>query len=112
MSDSEGYPIYACPVQTGCYCDGRASSLNPWKWSGLVDTVFCVCPVSRNDLFAHSVTQFHRVGLCTKILYYRPAHATQEELSVYGVQTRDHFEKWESHRFVTWYARVKLESRR
>ena len=104
--------IHRCPIKLGCICDPASQTSAPkWDWS-FVDTVFCICLQDRDDRLQHSAEQFHRYGLCTKVLYYRPTKPTDDDLKKHKVKARAKFGSWESHRFVAWYARTQLNSQR
>lgn len=97
--------FHKCPVKPGCICDSATvNKTNLWDWS-FVDTIFCICLKERDDRLASSADQFHRFGLCTRVMYYRPDRPTDQQVRENKVRQRGAFGCWESHRFLAWYAR-------
>jgi hypothetical protein len=124
MSDLTAHDktIHGCPVLAGCpYCDpdnatpenkAVAARIGPWKWGALADTFFTISLKERDDRMKHSSMQFHRVGLCTRMLFFRPNRPDLGLVKRLGIQHRAKFGLWESHRFVSWYAKTVLASSR
>lgn len=57
-------------VQCPCRSSGKIEL--EWKWSDVIDKAYCICLQERNDRFEASHKQFHSVGLCKYVTYYRP----------------------------------------
>jgi hypothetical protein len=84
----------------------RVKGSSVWDWS-LVDAVICICLRERDDRLAESAEQFHRVGLCRHVIYYRPLRPSKDEIKRLGVLKGGAYGCWESHRFATRTAREK-----
>lgn len=98
-------------VRSGCGC--RQAD---WDWSW-VDQVYCINLRERPDRFLESEAEFHRVGLCQHVLYYRPDRPTDAEWQAYqcgliasGRQdpvmtvTKGAFGCWQSHKAIAEHA--------
>lgn len=96
----------------GCDCSEQLK----WDWSWL-DRIYCINLRSRPDRLLESQSEFHRVGLCKRILYYRPERPTDEEWQTYqcsliarGKQdsvmtvTKGAYGCWRSHQAVMEHA--------
>jgi hypothetical protein len=70
-----------------------------FDWSFL-DGIYCISLQSRDDRAASAAAQFHRLGLCRRVVFYRPLkHPTK---TVTGI--------WESHRAVAVHALAHEQS--
>ena len=88
----EGEPVFhGCLPDPSCpYCngaDGQAGELLDWSF---VDAVYCISLRVRDDRMKTASAEFHKVGLCRQVVFYRP-----EKHPVKGL-----FGSWESHRLV------------
>jgi hypothetical protein len=66
-------PVYQpCPANPSCpYCNGSINrSGGALDWSFL-DAAYCVSLKSRDDRLAQAAAEFHKVGLCRKVTFYR-----------------------------------------
>jgi hypothetical protein len=91
---ADGAVLHPCPTDPNCrYCAGTAQDGVDWSF---VDGAFCISLKTRDDRATLVAQQFHKVGLCRKVLFYRP-----EKHPVKGT-----IGSWESHRAV---ARLALE---
>ncbi|HVO83549.1 MAG TPA: hypothetical protein VMU60_03890 [Syntrophobacteria bacterium] len=89
--------FHSCPVDPACpYCNGLMDSDNAeaFDWSFL-DGAYCISLKIREDRAASAATQFHRVGLCRHVLFYRPIKHPKS--AKHGI--------WDSHRAVGEHAR-------
>jgi GR25 family glycosyltransferase involved in LPS biosynthesis len=61
-----------CPADPSCpYCDGSISPTGgSLDWSFL-DAVYCVSLKTRDDRLAEAAAEFHKVGLCQRVTFYR-----------------------------------------
>jgi hypothetical protein len=86
---------HPCPRDPACpYCGGRAGGpAAPLDWSFL-DGVYCISLRTRDDRMRAAAAQFHRVGLCRQVVFYRPER--HPEKGIIG--------SWESHRAVGMHA--------
>ncbi len=107
MGRLEGPPTGAallfqpCPRASSCrYCLAEeAPAQAGFDWSFL-DGIYCISLQSRDDRAARAVAQFHRLGLCRRVVFYRPLkHPTK---TVMGI--------WESHRAVAVHALAHEQS--
>jgi glycosyl transferase family 25 len=91
-------PVYhACPTDPSCpYCNGTIGDAEALDWSFL-DGVYCISLQSREDRMISVAAQFHKVGLCRQVLFYRPLR--HPERGIIG--------SWESHRAVAGHARQR-----
>lgn len=120
LEEMEKYSLHRCPIKTGCICDVVNSKNNnnnndnddgPYDWS-FIDTVFCICLKNRNDRLKHSIEQFHKYGLCTRVLYHRPDVPSEELVKTHNLKEKGRYGCWEAHRQVTWIAKHLFNSRR
>jgi hypothetical protein len=88
--------FHPCPVDPACpYCTGSVNveSAGAFDWSFL-DGVYCISLQSREDRAASAAAEFHRVGLCRHVLFYRPVQHPHSRCI--GI--------WDSHRAVGLHA--------
>jgi hypothetical protein len=80
-------PFHPCPIDADCpFCAGRAASPD-WSFAELV---VCISLREREDRLREAAAEFHRTGLCRRVLFYRPTrHPTSTRTGI-----------WESHRAV------------
>jgi len=82
-------PDPSCP-----YCNGSIGPAQALDWSFL-DGVYCISLKSREDRAIAVAAQFHKVGLCRQLQFYRPLR----------YPGRGYIGSWESHRAVAEHAR-------
>ena len=73
-SNQGASPFHACPVSPTCpYClsPELPTSID---WSP-IEAAYCISLREREDRARAAEAQFHRVGLCRKVVFYRPAIA-------------------------------------
>jgi len=84
--------FHPCAADAACpYCTGSidVESDVAFDWSFL-DGVYCISLQSREDRTASAAAEFHRVGLCRHVLFYRPIkHSKSAKRGI-----------WDSHRAV------------
>ena len=89
--------FHPCPPDPSCpYCNGSIAPAEALDWSFL-DGVYCISLKSRDDRAVAVAAQFHKVGLCRQVLFYRPLR----------FPGRGYIGSWESHRAVADHARLK-----
>jgi GR25 family glycosyltransferase involved in LPS biosynthesis len=61
-----------CPTDPACpYCNGSIDQTGgALDWSFL-DAVYCISLKSRDDRMAEAAAEFHKVGLCRRVTFYR-----------------------------------------
>jgi GR25 family glycosyltransferase involved in LPS biosynthesis len=59
-----------------------------WDWSW-IDQVYCINLRERVDRYLESQCEFHRVGLCNRVLYYRPEKPSDEEWQAHVQYLKD-----------------------
>jgi GR25 family glycosyltransferase involved in LPS biosynthesis len=67
-------PAYhPCPADPSCpYCNGSISrAKGALDWSFL-DAAYCISLKTREDRAAQAAGEFHKVGLCQRVTFYRP----------------------------------------
>ena len=75
--DPAGFPDEAawhpCPADPACpHCSGAApGTAAALDWSFL-DAAYCISLKIRDDRAAQAAAEFHKVGLCQRVLFYRP----------------------------------------
>lgn len=106
--DADG--LHACPVKAGCICDGNSNLSPTYDW-GFADTVMCICLRDRNDRMEMAAEQFHRVGLCTRAVFYRPDRPSKALLEANNIACGGIYGCWESHRAVAILARDRFSSK-
>ena len=91
-ADGRDLPLFhPCPPDPACPHCGTAATPRADRpdWS-FVDGAYCISLRSRPDRAASAAAEFHRVGLCRKVVFYRPAkHPTRPKIGI-----------WEAHRRV------------
>jgi GR25 family glycosyltransferase involved in LPS biosynthesis len=89
--------FHPCPPDPSCpYCNGSIDPAQALDWSFL-DGVYCISLKSREDRATAVAAQFHAVGLCRQLLFYRPLR----------YPGRGYIGSWESHRAVAEHARAQ-----
>jgi GR25 family glycosyltransferase involved in LPS biosynthesis len=89
--------FHACPSDPSCpYCNGSIDPAQALDWSFL-DGVYCISLKSREDRAIAVAAQFHKAGLCQRVLFYRPLR----------YPGRGYIGSWESHRAVAEHARQR-----
>jgi GR25 family glycosyltransferase involved in LPS biosynthesis len=66
-------PVYqACPADPSCpHCNGSIHQTSgALDWSFL-DAAYCISLKTREDRFAQAAEEFHKVGLCRRVTFYR-----------------------------------------
>lgn len=80
-----------------CYndkeCNTCRTGKSPYEWSSLAEKAYCICLADRKDRLHESMQQFHNVGLCSNLVYYRPQKDTSTHVARPGTRGC-----WESHR--------------
>lgn len=80
--------FHPCPPDPDCpYCNGTVSEKEALDWSFL-DGAYCISLKSREDRAQNVAKEFHKIGLCRKVMFYRPV-----KHPVKGI-----IGSWESHR--------------
>lgn len=83
---------HPCPPDPACpHCAGQAGGALDWSF---VDAAYCISLKTRDDRAAAAAAQFHKVGLCRRVVFYRP-----DRHPVKGI-----IGSWESHRAVGLHA--------
>ncbi len=87
--------LHPCPTRPDCrYCQGTVPPGEGLDWSFL-DAVYCISLKSRDDRMVNVSQEFHRVGLCRQVMFWRPVkHAVKGTIG-----------SWESHQTVAALAR-------
>lgn len=64
---------HSCPIDPSCpYCNGSIEQTGgALDWSFL-DAAYCISLKARDDRVAQAAAEFHRVGLCQRVTFYRP----------------------------------------
>jgi GR25 family glycosyltransferase involved in LPS biosynthesis len=89
--------FHPCPPDPSCpYCNGSIAPAQALDWSFL-DGVYCISLKSREDRTTAVAAQFHAVGLCRQLLFYRPLR----------FPGRGYIGSWGSHRAVAEHARAQ-----
>jgi hypothetical protein len=74
-------------------CAGTTRRGVVFDWS-FVDAIYCISLLERPDRLKRVVAEFHRVGLCRHVIFYRPRRHPRDP--IIGI--------WESHRAVARHA--------
>lgn len=94
--------FHRVPKSNTCsYCKG--SSKRP-TWDTIAPFIFCISLKDEKDRVIRSSAQFHALGMCSYVSYYRPARPTMEEFQGSGVSTPGSFGCQRSHKFLSKYA--------
>lgn len=66
-------PVYhPCPPDPSCpHCNGSTQTGEALDWSFL-DAAYCISLKTRDDRVAEAAAEFHKVGLCRRVTFYRP----------------------------------------
>ena len=89
-SNTAGF--HPCAPDAECpYCNGsiKDGSDVDFDWS-FIDAAYCISLKTREDRTASATAQFHQVGLCRHVLFYRPQKHPSSPIT--GI--------WDSHRAV------------
>lgn len=80
--------FHPCPVDPTCpHCGDAPSTRYDWSF---VEAAYCISLRSRPDRLAEAAAEFHRLGLCRHVIFYRPTkHPSMPKVGI-----------WESHRAV------------
>jgi hypothetical protein len=80
--------FHPCPPDPGCpHCGAGAPARFDWSF---LDAAYCISLKSRPDRAARAAAELHRLGLCRKAVFHRPAkHPTRPKVGI-----------WEAHRAV------------
>lgn len=91
--------LHRCPrSQTCTYCQ---TDTYDTAWAGLSRDVYCICLESRDDRLVRSAQQFHKVGLCRLVVYYRGRKPSAEGVHrLYGVAKVGWMGCYSSHQAV------------
>jgi len=96
-NDADTPVFHPCPPDPSCpYCNGSIPAGQALDWSFL-DGAYCISLKSREDRATNVAAEFHRVGLCQHVMFYRPV-----KHPVKGI-----IGSWESHRAVCEDARQR-----
>ena len=89
--------FHPCPPDPSCpYCNGSIDPAQALDWSFL-GGAYCISLKNREDRAVKVAAQFHKAGLCRRVLFYRPLR----------YPGRGYIGSWESHRAVAEHARVR-----
>jgi GR25 family glycosyltransferase involved in LPS biosynthesis len=87
--------FHPCPPDPSCpYCNGSITPAQALDWTFL-DGAYCISLKSREDRAVKVAAEFHKVGLCRQVSFYRPLRHPG----------RGYIGSWESHRAVAEHAR-------
>jgi GR25 family glycosyltransferase involved in LPS biosynthesis len=66
-------PVYhSCPIDPSCpHCTGSIDQGAALDWSFL-DAAYCISLKTRDDRAAEAAAEFHKIGLCQRVTFYRP----------------------------------------
>ncbi|HEY2774090.1 MAG TPA: hypothetical protein VGK20_08565 [Candidatus Binatia bacterium] len=79
-----------CAIDPSCArCGNGTETRNSLDWS-FVDAVYCISLIERPDRLERASAELHRVGLCRRARFYRPARHPRDPIA--GI--------WESHRTI------------
>jgi hypothetical protein len=93
VSQAEFHP---CPPDPACRFCNRTAAGDDFDWS-FVRAAYCISLREREDRAAAAAAEFHRLGLCRHVLFYRPRRASGSVVAAI----------WDSHRTVLLHARRK-----
>jgi hypothetical protein len=97
--------FHSCPPKENCSCSNPKQG-NNWNWD-FVDSAVCISLIDRDERMKSAAEEFHKVGLCTKILFYRPARPDAEFVKINKIQNAGVYGCYESHRTVAQMALKK-----
>lgn len=83
------------PCHNDKQCTTCRTKKSLYDWSLLFEKAYCICLVDRDDRLHESMRQFHDVGLCSNMIYYRPQKDTSTHVARPGARGC-----WESHRQI------------
>jgi len=92
--------FHACPPRANCICSEEGSETDLSEAWSFADKIFCICLKDRNDRLVEASEQFHKHGLCKKIVFYRPSKPTDaemDELKPLGITCKGLYGVWRSH---------------
>lgn len=86
--------FHPCPTDATCVFCGERAGQSAFDWSFL-DAAYCISLRTRPDRAEEAARQFHRVGLCRFVTFYRPLKPQGSSI-IAGI--------WNSHRKVAAHA--------
>lgn len=110
----EPYRFHACPKREGCICSAEKQENELSEAWSFADKIFCICLSDRNDRLVEASEQFHKYGLCKKVLFYRPSKPTDDEmaeLKPLGIRCKGLYGVWRSHHELSMFSKkLKLKN--
>lgn len=90
-----------CPPDNTHSCSFclNPKSAHPWSWHRF-KLIACICLKERPDRFESSTVEFHRIGLCQHVQYYRPTKPDPKYVRSLGFQRVAAYGSWNSHREI------------
>ena len=94
------HPTPPAPDCPQCGAESRSTPLPRFDWS-FIDAAYCISLRDRPDRAAAAAAEFHRVGLCQRVTFFRPERPSGSvRIAI-----------WESHRRVAEHALRHSRSR-
>ena len=88
--------FHPCHKEVDCLAC-RSNEVRPWSH---FNQAYCICLTSRPDRYQHSSKEFHRLGLCVQMEYFRPIKPESEKVTQMGFDRVQAVASWQSHREV------------
>lgn len=115
----DNYRLQKCPVRNGCICDERvpphSHSIDlvamETLWKQAASMYLCICLQSRDDRLHEAANQFHRVGLCRLVQFFRPTRPDESYCQQHGIKARGFYGCWTSHSQCVDFARKHKATR-
>jgi len=86
------------PFDKHCiYCNKKSTLDLDYSF---IDIAYCINLKSRTDRYKKAVKEFHKVGLCQKVLFYRTTKPDPKKVKKKGFPNLGTYRCWESHRSV------------
>lgn len=86
--------FHPCPVDPTCaYCHGHHENHVFYDWS-FAGAIYCISLADREDRTRSATAEFHKVGICRQLIFYRPERLDSSPIE--GI--------WNSHREVARHA--------
>lgn len=95
------YVIDKCQPKSGCICDNNDNDeliKLEQIWSSFIDEFYCINLLERNDRLVQASDEFHNIGLCRLVKFYRTEKPKKENFK--HIKLLGRFGCWESHRTV------------
>lgn len=114
------HSVAPLPLKHPCLCNGQIPTethkgMLESAWKKLIVSengkeeggIVCISLQGNEQRVAYMTEQFHRLGLCRIVIFFRPTRFDKQALKQRGIQSAAKYGCWDSHRKVCLHARRK-----